>query len=444
MSTKDYSQYQSLYNEFEWLIPHNLNIAEMCCHRWAANPHEARRAAIFFEDQVGQLTEYSYKKLADTVTKLARGFLRMGVRPQDRILIITQHSAEAAVCVLAALTVGALAVPLPANLTSAQYQARFIDTQAKVAVIDHTTISNVMGAIDNASTVKQIIGIHTEDERLIQWRTLLARQDTHPLFTQTSASTPAILMYSDDPNSLESEIFTHSCLIGTLPGFVCSQNWYPQTGDIFWSNYGFDTPKGIIHALLPVLYFGNTIVGCPSGRTMPRLFNLLQHYQVTNILITAKELDRIKENITSEQISDYDINIRNIACESSDLSQDTKDWIEANLHTTINTFFSHPKAFYIAGDANIKWPQADVRSLGMPYPGHKLAIFNAKGKEVANGEVGDLHIFLNDKHDYPDPIISKMYWKDKQRHRHDYVDAESINLGIKAKFDEYGRLWKIS
>ncbi|WP_258404646.1 hypothetical protein [Oligella urethralis] len=46
---------------------------------------------------------------------------------------------------------------------------------------------------------------------------------------------------------------------------------------------------------MPALYFGHSIVGCPSGRTIPRLFTLLEHYQVTNILTTAEELERIRD-----------------------------------------------------------------------------------------------------------------------------------------------------
>jgi acetyl-CoA synthetase len=30
-------------------------------------------------------------------------------------------------------------------------------------------------------------------------------------------------------------VIPHRALIGNLTGFVCSQNWYPQDDDVFWS-----------------------------------------------------------------------------------------------------------------------------------------------------------------------------------------------------------------
>ena len=46
-------QYQVLYQTFRWLVPTQFNIAEACCHRWASSSPDARRIAIYYEDEAG-------------------------------------------------------------------------------------------------------------------------------------------------------------------------------------------------------------------------------------------------------------------------------------------------------------------------------------------------------------------------------------------------------
>lgn len=46
-------QYEALYQTFRWLVPTQFNIADACCHRWAASSPDARRIAIYYEDEAG-------------------------------------------------------------------------------------------------------------------------------------------------------------------------------------------------------------------------------------------------------------------------------------------------------------------------------------------------------------------------------------------------------
>ena len=55
-------------------------------------------------------------------------------------------------------------------------------------------------------------------------------------------------------------LLPQSALIGNLPGFVASQNWFPQEGDIFWSPADWAWTGGLMDALLPALYFGKPIL----------------------------------------------------------------------------------------------------------------------------------------------------------------------------------------
>ena len=68
----------------------------------------------------------------------------------------------------------------------------------------------------------------------------------------------------------------HRSLIGTLPGFVASQNWFPQKSDIFWTAVDWACPDGLLNALLPTLYFGRALVGTLGPFSSMRAFEIME------------------------------------------------------------------------------------------------------------------------------------------------------------------------
>ncbi|NEN75891.1 acyl-CoA synthetase [Pelistega sp. NLN82] len=437
------NQYDSLYDTYEWFVPNNFNIASACCHRWANSPHEARQAAIYFEDQVGQLTSLSYGALSERVNKLANGFIRMGVQPQDRIAIALQHSAETAITILAAITVGAIAVPLKANLSNTDYDKRLMDCAARIAIVDKHTIGPMTNAIDHNPTLrqslKQIIGIHTEDERVIPWRTLLARQPNQFTMIPADPHMPAIMFYPDH-EPLRATVITHEAIVGSLPGFVASQNWFPKRHDIFYTTYDWSTPLGLLGALLPTLYFGKTIVGCPSGRTIPRLFTLLEHYPISNILASGQELRRIQSY--KDPLSSFDLVVRCISCPEEDNSPELKAWVKDRFNASLNSIFMPLGFSYIVAESEEKWKDK-LGSMGKAVPGHTVEILRDNGTIANVGEIGYLCVSANDKHGEVDPALSTYFWSQAHLQHIAPFSQNWYNTGIRARKDEDNYFWRV-
>jgi len=65
-------------------------------------------------------------------------------------------------------------------------------------------------------------------------------------------------------------LIPHRALIGNLPGFVASHNWFPQDDSVFWSPADWAWTGGLMDALLPSLYFGRPIVGLSGPLRRPR------------------------------------------------------------------------------------------------------------------------------------------------------------------------------
>ena len=94
-------QYPELYPSYHWFVPSQFNIAQACVHRWAENPHEGRRIAIYFEDEAGQREVWTYARLAENASQLANGLIRMGVARGDRVAVVMAQRPEAAAAYMA-------------------------------------------------------------------------------------------------------------------------------------------------------------------------------------------------------------------------------------------------------------------------------------------------------------------------------------------------------
>ena len=106
---------------------------------------------------------------------------------------------------------------------------------------------------------------------------MLAQFSTRFTLAQTTADEPAILIYtSGTTGNPKGALLAHRALIGNLPGFVASQNWFGfdpfaegGTDAVFWSPADWAWTGGLMDALLPTLYFGRPIVAY-NGRFSPQ------------------------------------------------------------------------------------------------------------------------------------------------------------------------------
>ncbi|CAM5185136.1 acyl-CoA synthetase [Oligella ureolytica] len=187
------------------------------------------------------------------------------------------------------------------------------------------------------------------------------------------------------------------------------------------------------------MYFGHSIVGCPAGRTIPRLFTLLEHYQVSNILTTTDELERIRNH--DEPLPDYDLSIRCIAISDHEKTTDLKEWVKARFNASLNGVYSDIAFIYLAGDSAQKWPDR-TNSMGHVYPGRRYNIIDDEGMPVSNGTEGLLAVAAIDYHGHDDPALATHYWQQAQIHEIETIDGW-YSTGISAYQDEDGYIFRV-
>ncbi|WP_442596832.1 AMP-binding protein [Parapusillimonas sp. JC17] len=430
-------QYSELYSSYQWLVPSQFNIAQACVHRWAENPFEGRRIAIYHENELGQREVWTYSRLAETCGKLANGLLKMGVQPGDRVAVTMEQRPELAAAHMAILSIGAITTPL-SGYPYDHLTACLNDADIRVAITDADSAPGLLGAQARRPALTQIVGLDLDHEAVIPWRTLLARQMPDLKLVSTRPATPALLFYGQPDTQALGTLLPHGALIGSLPGFVASQNWLPQKGDIFWTPSAWSTHAGLALGILPALYFGLPVLSVAGYVSAQRALELLERYQVTNVHFPAALLADIMGHTPSPR-QQHQLALRAVASHDGQLDQPARDWCANALGCPVNQTLSRNEASYLLGDSYRKWPPM-AGSIGKPYPGHRIAVLDSLGRPCATGKRGEIALHRYDQYGHPDPSLFLGYWGNdaagQARFRGDW-----FLTGVRAWIDDNGYYW---
>lgn len=403
-------QYVSLSESLHWLIPTNFNIGEECCHRWAKSSADARRIALFFEDAAGHRDIWTYERLGAATNQFANALTRMGVKPGDRVATILGQSAEAVIAQLGAFSVGAVAMPLTNNLTPKALEYRLRDAETRIAIVGPEAVSSLLSILSRCAKLTQVIGVGVEDNRLLPWRSLMIRQPEQFKAIATRSEDPALLLYSPDSGQpTRGVVLPHRALIGALPGFVASQNWFPQSAEVFWTALDWANASGLLCGVLPTLYFGRAIVGVRGASTPGQAQQLLERYRVTHALVPGSLLRQLKLSISPEAAA-HSARLRSMTILDQGIDEGLALWCKAHFGVSPNHLFNSSEIQGIIGDCQLRWA-AKIGSLGRAYPGHRIAILNEDGTLAHPEQIGEIALHRKDLHGAEDPALPLRYWR---------------------------------
>lgn len=432
-------QHQVLYSSYQWLVPDQFNIAQVCLQRWAANVAEGRRIAILHEYASGERAEWSYRRLADVSNRLANGLIKMGVQKGDRVALIMAQRPEAVAAALAVLGVGAVLVPLSPQLGTDGLALRLRDAEARCIIADSTAAPELAIIMEQCPGVQQLVGLGFENDYTLSWRSLQARESAIFRTVTTRADDAALLLYTAGTTGMPKGVLhAHRVLIGVLPAFVAAQNWYPQSADLFWSPIDWTTAPGLLHGLLTVLYFGRALISTELPTRGGDAISLLNRLPVTHTLLLPSDLAHMHEAAVGG-ISTNNVSLRALCTTGETLSPTIREWAAGYLGAPANEIYGLTEAPGILGHSHERWPLR-AGSLGRPIPGHRIALLNAQGQPCRTGSAGQLALHRFDANGYPDPCLFLSYWANEALTQARYQNDWFLT-GDMASVDEDGYFW---
>ncbi len=471
--------YDAMQQGFGWAVPEHFNMAEVCSRRWAAHPDAAQRVAIVEHasaDASGRAVaprKYTYAQLQQAADALSHVLTDLGVQRGDRVAIVLPQRFETAVAYVAVMQMGAVAMPLSLLFGPEALEYRLQDSEAVVAIVDASSVSNVLAVRTQCPALRQVIGVELSNaaDMLhvdVDYASAIAAQQSAFTAVQTKADEGAVLIYtSGTTGPPKGALIPHRALIGNLTGFVCSQNWFGfptvattsthlPTGSaaVFWSPADWAWTGGLMDALLPTLYLGRPSVAW-NGRFSPELaFTLMQQHGVTHTFLFPTALKAMMKAYPKPS-SQFKLKLQAMMSAGEAVGDAVFGYCQTQLGVTVNEMFGQTEINYIVGNCamewgtmgegvsahrqNVGWP-AKPGSMGKGYPGHRVAVIDEDGHECPTGVPGDVAVNRYNQHGQPDPIFFLGYWKNDKSTLGKYT-GDWCRTGDMAVQDVDGYLW---
>jgi acetyl-CoA synthetase len=435
-------EYAALHAGFRWHVPARFNLAEVCCTRWARET--PRAVAIRYQHENGTRRDFTYEELDAGADRLAVALRRRGVGRGDRVAIVMPQRFETAVAHIALYRLGAVGMPLSMLFGPEALEYRINDSGARLALVDESGVDNVLAARALCPQLATVVAVGAAEGRGdADWRHLLQESGAAFVAVATEADDPAVLIYtSGTTGPPKGTLLPHRVLIGNLPGFVCSQNWFPQDDAVFWSPADWAWTGGLMDALLPTLYFGREIVAY-QGRFAPdTAFALMERYRVTHTFLFPTALKAMMKAVPAPGLR-YQLRLRAIMSAGEAVGDAVFAWCRDRLGVVPNEMFGQTEINYIVGNCAKRWP-ARPGSMGRPYPGHRVAVIDDDGRECRRGTPGDVALHRRDIHGDRDPVFFLGYWKREDATRAKFTGDPGdswCRTGDTAVMDEAGYLW---
>jgi acyl-coenzyme A synthetase/AMP-(fatty) acid ligase len=402
-----------------WQVPARFNFASDVVDVLAREPG---RPAVRFVAAGGGVREATFGEVAAASARWA-GLLRArGVEPGDRVLVLCAKTLDWHPLLVGALRAGAVAVPCSDMLRGRDlaFRARHSGARLLVAVRDAEAEVGVM-----ADVLEEAPAVLYLDEAAAELGALPDRAET----TDTSAGDPAFILYTSgttkDPKGVT---HTHGyCFAKRMQAAV----WLSAGPDeVVWCTAGTGWAKSIWNVLLGPWSCGAPIVLHEGGFEPAERFRLIEELGVT-VLCQAPTEFRLMAKL--EGLERYDLSrVRHAVSAGEPLNPEVIRTFESAFGLTIRDGYGQTENTLLVGNL----PGAEIRpgSMGLPSPGHDVAVVDEDGSELPAGEEGDVALRGRP------PTLFSGYWDAPEATEAVFRDDWYVT-GDRAARDEDGYFW---
>ena len=392
---------------FEWNVPERFNFA-----RDVVEPRSG--PAITFVSAAGERRGLSFDEVYARAAQWTNRLARAGVGRGDRVLVLVGKTPEWHPLMLAALRLGAVSIPCSEMLRQRDLAFRVEHSGARLVVADRPAEPEVAG-LDADVLFTDTSGLDEEPQ-------------TAPCADTSAADTAFILYTSGTTKDPKGVVHTHAyCYAKRMQ----AETWLgARPGDLVWCTAATGWAKSIWNVLLGPWSAGSSIVLHEGAFDPAERFQLLSELGVT-VLCQAPTEYRLMAK--QDGIDRYDLSrVRHMVSAGEPLNPEVIKVFRDAFGQTIRDGYGQTENTLLV--ANMPGTEIRPGSMGLPTPGHDIALVDEDGEIVPDGEEGD--VALGGR---PPSLFREYYRAPEQTSA--VFRGDWYVTGDRATRDEDGYLW---
>ena len=398
-----------------WKTPDRFNFTKDLVEGLAANP---KRRALTFLGTDGIIEPRTFVQIAEGAARWASVLRERGIEPGDRVLVLAGRSVDWLEIVLGTLKAGAVAAPCSTTLSSAALEHRVAAAGVSLVVADQSCEGQI-GQMSSAPEVHYI-----EVGRRRRPGDTPKNEPTH----DTASRDIAFLVWTPGTENPKPVALTHGSVFAAR---VQAEHWLDAgRGDAVWCT----SELGSSHAAWNILagsWAREAQVVLHQGEFDPlERLELLHRLGPTILCQTPSEYRALAE--LRELVRDQPPQLRRLVSTGDYLEAETVAAFEEAWGLTIHDGYGQAETSIVVANG----AEAEVRpgSMGLPLPGHHVAVIDDQGNELPPSIEGDLAVRGRP------PTLFAGYWESPEETKGAFR-GDWYLTGDVATTDEHGVVW---
>jgi acetyl-CoA synthetase len=333
--------YAEVVGAFRWDIPARYNIGVDVVDKHVGHGQGDRLALIYESESCG-IERFSFDDIARKSNQFANLLVAQGIRRGDRVAILLPQRPETAIIHVAVYKAGMIAVPLFTLFGPDALEYRLLDSGARALITDTASlekIAAIRARLPQLACLLLVDGAGDEGGPAIDYRRAMEAASDRFAPADTLADDPAIIIYtSGTTGPPKGALHAHRVLLGHLPGVEMPHEFFPQSGDLFWTPADWAWVGGLFDVLLPAWRHGVPVLAYRFRKFDPEeAFSLMARHAVRNVFLPPTALKLMRQVPHPRQR--FPFVLRTVGSGGETLGGELLDWGRENLGVTINEFY---------------------------------------------------------------------------------------------------------
>ncbi|HEX9702656.1 MAG TPA: acyl-CoA synthetase [Rhodospirillales bacterium] len=425
--------YEAVCKALVWDVPARFNMGVEVCDRHA--DRDPGRTALIYENEAGDVAQYSFLALKQLSNRLANLFAAKGLKRGDRVGILLAQSLETGIAHIAAWKSGLVSLPLFTPFGEDALKFRLADSGARALITDTENLPKVEALRDALPGLETVLvaGAGKDGKGFVDlWRGLDAAADAFTA-VDTAAEEPALISYtSGTTGNPKGALHAHRTMLGHLPGVEFPHEFFPKPGDLMWTPADWAWIGGLMNALMSAWYHGVPVLAHRARKYDPeQAVRLMARHQVRNTFMPPTALKLMRQ--VEEPAARLGVRLRTVAVAGEPMGAELLDWGRRALGVTFNEFYGQTECNLVTGNC-ARLMEVRPGSMGRAIPGHVVEVIDDAGNVLGPEQEG--HIAVR----RPDPVMFLQYWNNPKATAEKFL-GDWLLTGDRGSRDADGYFW---